>query len=87
VQDIKCGKASNWLGNQSNLLKSTPTAIVLPLAFVALCVSVWAQEPSVLDPNLTVRTVVSGLNQPTTMAFLGSDDFLVLEKPAEKCCE
>ncbi|MBX6315642.1 MAG: PQQ-dependent sugar dehydrogenase [Isosphaeraceae bacterium] len=36
--------------------------------------------PTVLDPNLTVRTVVSGLTQPTTMAFLGPDDFLVLEK-------
>jgi glucose/arabinose dehydrogenase len=35
----------------------------------------------VLDPNLAVRTVVSGLNQPTTMAFLGADDLLVLEKP------
>ncbi|MEW5928823.1 MAG: PQQ-dependent sugar dehydrogenase [Gemmatimonadota bacterium] len=36
--------------------------------------------PTVLDPNLDVRTVVSGLSSPTTMAFLGPDDFLVLEK-------
>ena len=36
--------------------------------------------PSVVDPNLAVRTVVGGLNQPTTMAFLGAHDFLVLEK-------
>jgi glucose/arabinose dehydrogenase len=36
--------------------------------------------PTVVDPNLAVRTVVSGLNQPTTMAFLGPNDFLVLEK-------
>ena len=35
---------------------------------------------SVVDPNLDVRTVVSGLNQPTTMAFIGSNDFFVLEK-------
>lgn len=33
-----------------------------------------------LHPNLDVRTVVSGLVQPTSMAFLGSDDLLVLEK-------
>ncbi len=39
-----------------------------------------AAGPSVLDPNLAVRTVVTGLNQPTTMAFLGADDILVLEK-------
>jgi aldose sugar dehydrogenase len=44
--------------------------------------SVRAQSslPSVVDRNLAVRAVVRGLNQPTTMAFLGSDDFLVLEK-------
>lgn len=36
--------------------------------------------PSVVDPNLAVRTVVSGLAQPTTMAFIGPNDILVLEK-------
>lgn len=36
--------------------------------------------PELVDENLTVTTVVSGLAQPTTMAFLGADDFLVLEK-------
>ena len=36
--------------------------------------------PTVLDPNLDVRTVVAGLSSPTTMAFIGPDDFLVLEK-------
>lgn len=39
-----------------------------------------AQVPELLDPRLTVRTVVSGLAQPTGMAFLGPDDFLVTEK-------
>jgi glucose/arabinose dehydrogenase len=40
-----------------------------------------AQEsPSVVDRNLEVRAVVSGLVQPTTMAFLGPTDFLILEK-------
>jgi glucose/arabinose dehydrogenase len=43
-----------------------------------------AQGPSVVDPNLGVRTVVSGLQMPTTMAFLGSNDFLVLEKATGK---
>jgi glucose/arabinose dehydrogenase len=38
----------------------------------------------VVDPNLAVRTVVSGLDQPTTMAFLASNDFLVLEKATGK---
>jgi glucose/arabinose dehydrogenase len=39
-----------------------------------------AQGPSVVDPNLGVRTVVENLDQPTSMAFLGANDFLVLEK-------
>ena len=36
--------------------------------------------PVVMDPNLAVRTVVSELNLPTGMAFLGANDFFVLEK-------
>jgi aldose sugar dehydrogenase len=36
--------------------------------------------PTLVDENLQVRTVVAGLNQPTTMAFLGPAEFLVLEK-------
>jgi glucose/arabinose dehydrogenase len=39
-----------------------------------------AQPPSLLDPNLSVRTVIENLDQPTSMAFLGSNDFFVLEK-------
>lgn len=37
-------------------------------------------SPTMLHSNLGVRTVVSGLAQPTTMAFIGENDLLVLEK-------
>jgi glucose/arabinose dehydrogenase len=37
-----------------------------------------------IDPNLQVTTVISGLNQPTSMAFLGPGDFLVLEQATGK---
>lgn len=37
-------------------------------------------KPQVFDSNLKVEQVVEGLQAPTTMAFLGMDDFLVLEK-------
>src|SRR5262249_34045324 len=40
--------------------------------------------PELTDPNLAVSTVISGLDQPTGMAFLGQDDFLVLEKATGK---
>ena len=36
--------------------------------------------PQITDSNLTVEVVVDGLNMPTTMAFLGQDDFLILQK-------
>src|SRR5438477_10817512 len=40
--------------------------------------------PSVTDSNLAVRTVVSGLTQPVTMAFLAPGDFFVTEKASGK---
>jgi glucose/arabinose dehydrogenase len=36
--------------------------------------------PSMLDPHLGVRTVTDGLVTPTSVAFLGSNDILVIEK-------
>ncbi len=39
-----------------------------------------ATGPTILDANLAVRTIVSGLNTPTSFAFLGAADLLVLEK-------
>ena len=40
--------------------------------------------PVVLDPNLAVRPVVTGLTTPTGMAVLGNNEFLVLEKNTGK---
>jgi glucose/arabinose dehydrogenase len=36
--------------------------------------------PTLLDPELSVRPVITGLNFPTSIAFLGPDDLFVLEK-------
>src|SRR5215210_3983451 len=38
------------------------------------------EQPSINDPALKVEEVVRGLDLPTTMAFLGPNDILVLEK-------
>src|SRR5437667_6385076 len=59
---------------------------------VFICYGVEAEAvdpPSVLDPNLGVKTAVVGLNQPTSMAFLPTkdtlvNDILVLEKATGK---
>lgn len=51
-------------------------------ALVALCmnaVSAYAQ-PTILDPNLTVSLVADTLVIPSSMAFIGVDDILVLQK-------
>ena len=39
-----------------------------------------AENITLSDPNLKIELVASGLDFPTTMAFLGPDDFLILEK-------
>src|SRR5262245_63768809 len=36
--------------------------------------------PVINDPNLAFRTVISGLDTPTSIAVLANDDLLVLEK-------
>ncbi len=39
-----------------------------------------APTPSVVDPELVVRTVASGFVTPVNLAFIGKNDMLVLEK-------
>jgi glucose/arabinose dehydrogenase len=63
------------------------TALLTLSALVALAIvrfdpplGAQSPAPTVVDPNLAVRAVVTGLNQPTTMAFLGPTHFLILEK-------
>jgi glucose/arabinose dehydrogenase len=40
--------------------------------------------PRLVDNNLGVRTVIANLAQPTSMAFIGQNDILVLEKASGK---
>ena len=55
---------------------------ILGAALVAgtLALATQAQAQTVVDPDLEVRTVASGLSQPVQMEWIGDDDFLVLEK-------
>src|SRR5687768_811637 len=55
-------------------------ALILAAFFFSTGNYLVAQPPTMLVPNLSVRTVTSGLITPTAMAFLGNGDFLVLEK-------
>ena len=58
---------------------------IAALAVVALALPAHAAAaPEVLDPELAVRTAASGLDQPTSIAFIGANDMLVLEKATGK---
>ena len=53
-------------------------AVAVPLA---LAPAAGAQSsPEVVDPGLAVTDAATGLSQPISLAFLGRDDMLVLEK-------
>jgi aldose sugar dehydrogenase len=54
-----------------------PITTALALFFLLRSV---ALAQSVIDPSLTVQPLVSGLNSPTGMVFIGPDDILVLQK-------
>lgn len=43
-----------------------------------------AQAPSLTEPKLSLKTVADGLELPTSIAFLGPGDLLVLEKDTGK---
>ena len=79
-------RISEFLCKGSFLATTIFLVILSILVFSARPRTLMAQAggPSMLDPKLDVRTVVTGLVTPTTMAFLGDDDFLVLEKNTGK---
>ena len=60
------------------------TRVVLVAALAAAAVAALPAsakaQPSVVDGNLAVRTVASGLVTPASIAFLGMNDLLVAEK-------
>src|SRR6185503_11025743 len=55
-------------------------AVALGLGSVAVLAVLPTAAQVVNDPGLQVETVATGLNQPTSMAFIGPDDILVLQK-------
>jgi glucose/arabinose dehydrogenase len=58
---------------------------ILPIIYAqqnipGVVASIGKGKPAFIDPNLKIETVTTGLVLPTTMAFVGPDDMLVLEK-------
>jgi aldose sugar dehydrogenase len=83
-------KATMEMGRGSTPTGAAPACARPPAALLAgllaACLSVASPPilaqalPTVADPDLEVRSVVGGLSQPVSMAFLKSDDFFVVEK-------
>src|SRR5262245_10708826 len=67
--------------------KCSSLALHLRCAFLAALValpSTLHAQPTLVDSNLRVSTTISGLDQPTTMAFLSPNQIFVLEKATGK---
>ena len=53
----------------------------VPLIFHANALSLEINKPiSINNPHITAEVIATGIKFPTSMAFLGSNDILVLEK-------
>lgn len=55
-------------------------SLLVILASNSSTIAAQSDGPEMLHPNLAVKTVVTGLTTPTSLAFLGPNDILVLEK-------
>jgi hypothetical protein len=56
-------------------------ALIIGIAFLTSDVTrAQGNRPTMLVPDLAIRDVVGDLVTPTAMAFIGRNDFLVLEK-------
>ena len=74
--------AGKWLlARAAVLVMALSTVLVAGTGGVG---SAQVQGPKILDPRLSVRTLVDGLVTPTSLAFLAADDILVLEKNTGK---
>ena len=60
-------------------MKPSRTLLSLTVLLAGVLPAV-AAGPTVTDPNLVVTPIVTGLNAPTAMTFLGTNDFLFVEK-------
>ena len=66
--------------NHSLLTTAVNVALLSALASVPSIAGAQSARPQLIDPTLAVRTAVGGLTTPIGIAFLGNNNFLVLEK-------
>jgi aldose sugar dehydrogenase len=66
------------LARVSNAVAGAFAGVLVGAAIITQPIA--AQAQTLVDPALSVSTVVSGLNQSIAMAFIGPNDFLITEK-------
>src|SRR5262244_3361111 len=71
--------AQRWAAGLRKRWPDRAGALLVGLTVFGMSAGARAVDPSVVDPNLGVKTVVAGLNQPTSMAFLPTKDILVTD--------
>jgi aldose sugar dehydrogenase len=80
--DHRAGPRRRGVGRRAAALGSVAAVVATGLSATLLGPPAIAQadDPVMLHPRLAVETVASGLVTPISLAFLGADDMLVLEK-------
>jgi glucose/arabinose dehydrogenase len=75
-----CAPSSVCPASRSSTALLWATRVAALLAICHAGGDSFGANPTLIDPALQVAPVVSGLNQPTCMAFLGPNDFFINEK-------
>ena len=61
-----------------------PTIIVFTVALLLFYVKLVYAEPTTINPKFVVERIFTGDFKPSTMAFLGADDIIVLDRDLGK---
>src|SRR5438105_3630936 len=78
-----CHRPSRWaMKDRASHPTTAPIAALIAGIALGLASPVGRAQsaPTVIDPALAVRTAVGGLSQPIGIAFIGAQDWLVIEK-------
>src|SRR5918996_5785383 len=79
-RDVSQGRWSRMRRNLSRTILALGVTAALSVPAPSPLNAQASGGPTILHPLLDVRPVVEGLNVPTSIAFLGPDELLVLEK-------
>ena len=77
---IRTAESRSTGPESDGILPAMPRTRIVALTLAACALGAPASAQTLNEPGLIVQTVASGLSQPTSMAFIGPNDILVLQK-------